>query len=312
MGFAIIDHNCTFIDIEPIKKVLKENSFSICEQQIGQELGELVPPKSNMGIYVSSISDIALKRQCDMIRNAKDVEQWLILIVDTENSGKKVREIAVSSFRQKLANTKKDLTVICDDVQNIASQIPDEIEKLRWLQSNIVLITSARKHVGRKTTADVLAELNPEYHFEVCDLKDLPQKKEYARRIVIIGAEPKDFAVPVIDGARYKLTLIYNKIDCAPIKAIHSQREKEAVIRVLNENNWDLPVSFKEFYMCSMKYELLFRALSSSASSADELRLNREFAMWDKYGLPCGAEQYTSENICRFLEEVCIADEILK
>lgn len=312
MSFAIIDQNCSYIDIEPIKKLLQKEKVTICEQQGGQELHKLIPPKNTVGIYLSHISDVALKHQCDLIRNTKRVTQWLIVIVDSQNSSSTVRKVAVSEFRQKLAKSGKDIRIICDDTKNISEQLLKELDMLKWLQSNIVLITSAKKHVGRKTTANLLSDIHPEYHFEVCDLKDLPHKKEYARRIIIVGTSPDDFAVPGIKSVQHKLTLIYNKIDRAPIKIILARNEKKAVIHAMNKQNWDIPFEFSQFYMCSMEYEKMYRDLNSSHSDLDELRLNREFVMWDKYGLPCTEEEYNSENINSFLAEISVVDRILK
>ena len=59
------------------------------------------------------------------------------------------------------------------------------------------------------------------------------------------------------------------------------------------------------FFCSSLSYEEFARKLQEGRSSWLSLKEDPEFVMWDAYGLPVLASEYTEENISKFLEEHC-------
>lgn len=311
MSFAIIDCNCDYLNLDPLVQSLKNESVTLIYQNDSQ-LEELVPDRDNgLGIYITNITDIAVSRQCNLIINSEKVKQWLIVIIDSQNSNQNERNVASSTYKSKFSKIDKDVLVLCGDAEEVSSQISPEIKKLRIMQRNVTLVSSASRDRSTEFAVKVLSELYPNISFELCPMSELAEKGKYARHIIIIGSRPDDFLVPLQDDAYFKLVLLFNNIEQAPVKLVNLQNTKESVISAMNKLGWELPLSFERFYAVSMAYERYYLDIKKGERTYNEFCSNRRFVMWDRYGLPCLAEDYTEEKIKKFFESICIADEIM-
>lgn len=311
MSFAIIDQNCMFIDTVVLENALEAEGVSVFMQEDDCPLQQMIPEEDNdVGIYITSKNDIAMARQCRLIRDSKQVKQWMILIVDYEHTLQTFRNIDISRFRSKLSKIDSDLLIFYDSAEALSQTIPKAMDRLKKLLSDTVVITSAGKHTGKRKTASVLQRYYPQMSFEVCEADDVVDAGEIARKIIVVGCKPTDFIIPVIEDAQFRLILLKNMVDKTPLVFSQLQKHRSAVIQNMNNNGWDLPHRFSSFYLCSMLYEEFYLDITQS-DNYFEFEKYQSFVMWDKYGLPCERNKYTEVAVCDFLKNISVANRLL-
>ncbi len=311
MSFSIIDKNCVSMPLEELIGALESQGIEANRQDDLLTLAEMVPDSGNeAGIYITSATDVAMKRQTNLILKSKAVRQWLIVLVDNGNLNQRERKVAIETFRLKLAGTDKDVLIICGDVKEVAQQLPPAIARLKRLSVNLVLITAAHSGVGRSRLAGILGKRYPDMLFEVCDGASLAEKSEEARYIIVTGKQPEHFMVPAPPDSAHRVTLLCDAADDSPVSYINSDRAKAEVLNAMGKTGWNLSMSFPRFFMFSARYEEFYQEAKTGVCGYEELLRNRSFVMWNQYGLPCLHEEYTSDNIRDFLKAVCVTDRL--
>lgn len=312
MSFAVVDENCKYIELDGILTELKKKDIPSFDKTSDKFTDLLKDTDRTRCIYFIKMEDSGLKYQIDFIKNSDKVMQWLVVLVDAEYVSEHKKNVAVSNFRTNIGKFDKDVSVICCTTEQMAERIDSELQTLNRKKSNVVLIASVNSFVGRETTKQVLKCIYPNMLIDAeCDINDFKEKNKYAKHIVIVGNEIKDFILPCPDDSLHRVTLLYNKVDEAPINLVYFQKTQRAVISEMNKNGWDLPLDFKRFFVGSMLYDVFYQNLQSGERTVDEFKMNTNYYMWDKYGLPCPKEQYTQDNISNFLRGLFIAPKLL-
>ena len=80
----------------------------------------------------------------------------------------------------------------------------------------------------------------------------------------------------------------------------------------MNSCGWDLPLEFENFHMGSALYDLFYQKLLEGEKDCNEFKMNINYYMCDKYGLPCTSSDYTKENIEKFLNKIYITPRLYK
>lgn len=311
MSFAVIDENCKYLELDGVLTELKKKDIPSFDKTSDKFTDFLIDTDRTRCIYFIKMEDSGLKYQIDFIKNTDKVMQWLIVLVDEKDVSEHKKNVAVSNFRTNIGKVDKDFSVICCITEQMNERIDSELQTLNRKKSNIVLIASANSFVGRKTTAIALNGVYPNKSFEICEAEDFEEKSKYAKHIVIVGNEISDFILPCPDDTLHRVTLLYNKADEAPINLVYFKKTQRAIISEMNKRGWDLPLEFNKFFVGSMIYDIFYQKLQSGEKDINEFKMNTNYYMWDKYGLPCPKEQYTQDNINSFLSELFIAPKLL-
>lgn len=312
MSFAVIDENCKYLELDGVLTELKKKDIPSYDKTSDKFTDFLTDTDRTRCIYFIKMEDSGLKYQIDFIKNTDKVMQWLVVLVDEKDVSEHKKNVAVSNFRTNIGKFDKDFSVICCTTEQMNEHIDSELQTLNRKKSNIVLIASANSFVGRKTTKQALECIYPNMLIDAkCDANDFEEKSKYAKHIVIVGNEIRDFILPCPDDTLHRVTLLYNKADEAPINLVYFQKTQRAVISEMNKNGWDLPLDFKRFFIGSMLYDIFYQELQSKKDEWNVFKMNTNYYMWDKYGLPCPKEQYTQDNINSFLSELFIAPKLL-
>lgn len=311
MIFAVFDDNCKHINCKEIIDYLNQREvmqFDLYSDSLKKHINTIEEASC---IFFMRMDDSGLKHQIDFLKQTDVINQWIIVLIDTNNSLEHFKKIAISNFRLNLENNHKDTIVICDNFTSIINKLDEEIKFLEKKKNNTVLLVSSKGFTGRKTTACVLKKLYPFLHFEICDENDIIVNSKYAEHIIVIGKEVSDFILSCPDDIFHKLTIFYNKVDESPISLVRFKKIKREIISLLNSNGWNLPLDFNRFYMGSIKYDMFYEKLQSEEVDTNDFIMSNSYYMWDKYGLPCPRNKYNSETIINFLKEIYVASRLL-
>lgn len=311
MNFSVLDENCKYLELDELVAELNKKDIPSFNRDSEKFVSFLKTTDKTRCIYFIKMEDSGLKYQIDFIKNTNNVEQWLVVLVVKNEVSEHKKNVATSNFRTNIGKFNKDVSVICCTKEKINEQLDSELQILNRKKSNIVLIASSSRFVGRKTTGSVLSDIYPNKSFEICESDDFEEKSKYAKHIIIVGNEINDFMLPCPDDTLHRTTLLYNKVDEAPINLVYFKKMKTAVISEMNKNGWNLPIDFNKFFIGSMHYDIYFRKLQSGETDINEFIMKAGYYMWDKYGLPCSKEQYTEKNINNFLNNIFVAEKLL-
>lgn len=308
MSLAIIDPSCRYLDLGDIYSYLSKNNIPHIDADLFDTCA--ADPRC---IYFINASDAGLGRHIELIKNAKDTSQWLIVLIDTGSSSAAL-ERGKRDLKMSLHSVDKDISIIGGDIGSLPGLIADGLNKLDRKKSNIILLTSAKSSVGRSAAARSLAKLYPNKTFEICNAADFEDKSQYANHIIVIGNDISDFLLPCpkdVDVLK-NVTILFNKIDTAPIHAVNMQKTRRTILGEMNKLGWNLPESFSGFFMGSMLYDLLYAEMTAAEKSYNDFRLSEKYYMWDKYGLPCQSSDYSEESVLSFLKDIYVSDKLLR
>lgn len=305
MSFAFFDKSCKYLDLKILTDYLVRNNIPTYES-----LSDIAADKTRC-LYFIGMEDSGLKHQFEFIRNLDGINQWLIILLDSGNSFEHLRNIALTNFRTNLGKTAKDISVICDTPENVTKRLNNDLLNLDIKKQDIVLLASAKDFTGRKTTAFALNQLYPDKAYTICGKHDFLEKSRYAKHIIIVGNETSDFLLPCPEDIQHRVTVFYNKADESPANAVHFKKTKREILTAMKLNGWDLPLTFDNFFIGSIHYDLFYREFVSGEKDINEFKMNINYYMWDKYGLPCPQKDYTTEKISDFLHNLYVTSKLI-
>ncbi len=307
MRFAVIDTTCKSFERSFINEYFSDNNVPI--KNYSEFPPENAPAEGSYDecIYIVNAEGGFLNHQYRFIENNKSISRFLVLIWDREGLSDEERQIILDDFLSKVKKFSVDVSALFFDQKSFYEIIQKGMLIVSAKRSFNVLITSRKNFVGKRTAKELFEKKYPEMNFSICPPKELEEKSRFAQKIIIIGCEKMDFSIPVPKIFSGEIVLILNKLDESPSKALKAEKTKKEIISVLNNNGWNISSEHKAFFFASLKYEAIHEKLSENAFS---LKLNKDFYMWDEYGLPCKSDNYTDENVLNFIKKISISDII--
>ena len=245
--------------------------------------------------YLLSLSAGGLKYQADLVLRNKKISQWILLITSS------IRTWGLEASLAGVQSSVKILTVdgmTDDEIKDLISAVPK-------IQKRKCLIYSKRSCIGKKTLASFWREhYLPDWDFETCggDEKVLREKCAGIPRVVIMGSTLQDFSLQRPDTLEAEPVFLFYPYDKNVQSSMDSARLWSSVRSVLSERKWILPERYENFYAGSALYEGWALA-AEDTEDFRQMKLVDGFVMWDSYGLPGVYEDYTAENIEKFLRQ---------
>lgn len=257
------------------------------------------PSRSNVNLgeherayYFLSLSAGGLKYQSDLVLHNEYIAQWLLLVTSPAITWG-LRDSLVGVQTPVRILTVDDMTD--DEIREVIASVPK-------ICSKKCLIYSRRSSAGKKTVASFWKEYClPDWEFETCEGTEevLRSKCAVIPRIVIMGSILQDFSIQKPDTLEVEPIFLFYPCDRNVQDSMDVERLWASVRSVLAERKWILPQQYGKFYVGSALYEGW--AAEKGSKDFGQMKLVDGFVMWDSYGLPRIHEDYTSENIEKFL-----------
>ena len=292
---AVIDSSCSLFDQTFLASAF--DGLGVAAQQATpQQLA--LPEGVSRCIYLVSAASGMPKYQCEFVCGAKQVEQWIVVLLEED-------EAATGPVKRGWENALRMMDaavqVISAKPENLAEALREHWNAFHLPQKACYAVASRREGNGRRTLAALLQRHQPEAEILICGEEELAESCKGARHIFLLGTQPGDFQLPPPEDGAARVTLLYNKVDQAPIQRILAQQAKRDVLQQMNRSGWNISSAFPRFFVTSLYYEALREQLESSAVTCNELRLMKSFVLWDAYGLPQPRGAYTDAAITGFL-----------
>lgn len=300
-------------DVERIKGF----ACSVGESVRVQELLDPVADAPKRCIYVTNCSSGVSRMDLAPVLEITGVSSWLIVVCGMKGRRSLAGfSVLRDTWEQEVGLLEASVSVIADD-RNCQETI------WKWMQrevrmdehGRICLLASSRRQVGRSSLRKCL-EKKPEckeWQFEerLIHDQDYISVRDAAARVVYIGSELKDFAVPYFDGGLRKSIFYLNKCDVQPVCFEDAAGARQSILEILRDGGWDLSdgQSRQKIYIGSVLYGSLYANLQNRSLLFQDLLIREDFAMWDEYLLPAPREAYSLEQVMAFLKRCdCITN----
>lgn len=267
-------------------------------------------------IYVTDCSSGVSRTDIAPVLEITGVSSWLIVICGMKGRrGLAGFPVLRDTWEQKVGLLEASVSVIADD-----GNCREAIRK--WMQrecemgnhGRICLLASSRGRVGRSSLRKCLEKMpeSKEWQFEerLIQDKDYVSVRDAAARVVFIGSELNDFAIPYYEGGLRKSIFFLNKCDVQPICFDDAAGARQSILEILRNGGWDLSDGQSgQIYIGSALYGCFYINLQSKALSYQNLLAQEDFAMWDEYLLPAARGTYSFKRVMAFLRYCdCITD----
>lgn len=297
------------VEKEDAKRIM---DFARCTDDKNIRVSELLDPaadKPKRCIYVTDCSSGVSAADLAPVLEITGVSSWLIVICGMK--GKRSLAgfpVLRDTWEQNVGLLEASVSVIADDEncqETIGKWIRRETETGE--HGRICLLASSRQKTGRSSLRSCLEKFpeSKEWQFEerLMQDKDYDAVRDAAARVVFIGSELNDFAVPYYDGGIRKSIFFLNKCDVTPVCFEDAAGARASILEMLRDNGWDLPDRQSgQIYIGSALYGGFYADLQNQSLLFQNLLTRDDFAMWDEYLLPASRESYSPERVTAFLK----------
>lgn len=244
--------------------------------------------------YILSLNAGGLDYQLELIRRNPAVTQWVLLVEQDEYA-------KFWAFEGQLKNMNISVHII-RTLRKSDREIQDKIRAVPFLRGHCCLIYSKRACTGKKTAARILAQLCPDWEFEIYEGEEAGFRERCAgvRRVLVMGRSIQDFSLSRPEQLETEPIILYHRCDEQVQKYLNPAALWESIRTALAAREWAFPKNYADFHTGSALYEGWAMELDSGGST-QSLALLDDFAMWDRFGLPQPREYYTEAEIRKFL-----------
>lgn len=246
-------------------------------------------------IFFTQLSGGVKKYHRDFVLENSACRCWQFVVLDQEKPG----------YRSQLLGQADAVLSGLPVLYEIVFDSSDSLEKTAKTAGYLAseeksCLIASRREILASQVRDVLGAWLPDWKISSCS-EDFENAFRYQDSILVVGEQEEDFHIlPPLAGAGR----VFFWLEEAA--AQHQGSSWQEMLRQgLNDFGWNL-ADFHDCVFCSsLSYEEFARKLQEGRSSWLSLKEDPEFVMWDAYGLPVLASEYTEENISKFLEEHC-------
>lgn len=302
MKLLIIDGDCRdlFLDLSLLPKRIHLDDCQVLtiEEANADKMKEIQQDgKWEKCIFFTQLSGGVKKYHKDFVMKNSACRCWMLVVLDQDKP--RLR----SQLLEQLDDVFSQLPILYEVVFDRSDSLEETAKTAGYLAGaeRACLVVSRNERLANQVV-NVLGAWLPEWNLISCS-GDFENAFRYRDGILMVGEQEEDFHVPhpLIGSGRVLFWLEENDAE-------HQGRNRKALQQLrqsLNDFGWDL-ADFEQCAFCSsLAYETFAQRIQEGSNSWLSLREDPEFVMWDAYGLPMLASEYTEKNIRQFLEEHC-------
>lgn len=283
---------------------------------------ELADPATQMPkrcIYVTDRSSGISRMDLAPVLEITEVESWLIVICGIKGKRSLAGfSVLRDTWEQNVGDLEASVSVIADD-ENCRKNI------LKWMQreigmgdhGRICLLAASRGRVGRSLLRACLEKFpeSREWQFEerLIQDSDYSSIRDGAARVVFVGSELNDFAIPYYDGGFRKSIFFLNKCDVQPVCYKDADGTRRIIMEILQDNGWDLSEEqFGQIHIGSASYADLYLDPKNWSALCSNFIAQEDFAMWDEDLLPACRNEYSLARVTAFMKRYDCMDAMAR
>lgn len=270
-------------------------------------LAAQIPPGTSIekGILLTKMQNGVMKYHKEMLLNTFNCKYWIIVIVDVNNDT--YRRQYCAGFNSALAGAALRYDIIFDDSRTLPETAQVKKETVAKYPYCIVA-TKTNRCLAEKVKA-VLAVHNDEWHI-ACHVGLMNDAYKGADIILLAGETEEDYQVPPteVNTGRVRIWVNLHRGELFPDVL---KRQTARIVDTMNAAGWKLGVCDHKVFGSCLDYEVLLMELDQGIISAETLRTDDRFIIWDQYGLPFSESAYhNAEWAEEFLRQQCCLNSI--
>lgn len=311
MTIILIDNDCSelpgskaFADLCGVRETAAVGLDGDILEANGYDLRALLPEASRGAaidrVFLLSRMSGGVKRRHTRLVEANRQMWWFLSILDVPYQA--YRGQITNEFDRLLLGQDAGYVILFDTAEQLSSSIAAMAEPLPE-KPECVIVSKAGAYAER--LAALLRRRYPDWAF-FCSGGEHGHK--YARRLILAGSQPEDFALPPIPYGAGKAALWVE----SPLGVDTGKSWKKlgaALAAQLEGAGWELPDIKRQTWFGILDFEELKTQLDEGEITPKLLRNSEPFVPWDEFGLPLtGPALEDDEAMHRFLERHCCLD----
>ncbi len=214
---------------------------------------------------------------------------WIVILLNSSQT-------TIGQAKMGFAENKLHVSLFAEEFENADwEKIGKQIKALRRKQRKKALLYSVNPDCGKKTMAALLRDYLPKWEFETAWGNKNPDILENsdASEIIIMGRSLEELAVHIPEDRQPYYVL--SKMD-ENVQILLQQAELPGqLLKIIPAAlGWTKEKARERLFCVSPLYETWKKEDSDP-------HLDERFVMWDEFGLPLCAREYTEEKIRAFL-----------
>ncbi len=255
-------------------------------------------------IFITSFPSGIMSYHRKLFINNSEFKKLTITIVNTEDEV--YQEQIVNELDSILADEKVLYNILLDSCDTMSLTAKECKKKVNT--QKLLTVVSKKRNLA-KMTAEIFGKLLSKWQVNFTDNPD-DEIYDDSNLVLLVGEQTEDFnfKAPKSGMGKYLVWYNVNKLgyDDAYLSDI-----KYSIKECLLDLGWNIHYNC-DIYLSNIIYEDISVNILTKTCSISSLVGNKNFVMWDRFGLPLTNSQQDDSEILGFINRICCFETILK
>lgn len=311
MDLIVVDGDCTSLwNDDELKKLLGcgKDCLWYFDDKAMREHGYNIAAAAGIkpgneitkGILITKAQNGIMAYHKNIFKNTAGCKYWIISVLDEDNENYRKQIGTGLDFALKEIPVRYELIFDNSDRLELTAEEKKEIADTRPC---CVIATKHDKELAERVQS-FLAVRNDDWKIE-CHVDFKEDSYKHTDVILIVGRENEDYLVTPT-AVKTSRVLIWIDLPAGKAEKSYINQRAQSLLKEMNKHGWNITNTGSNVLGSCLNHEFLLAELESGRITAETLRSDDDFVMWDKYGLPLADEAYRNADFVEsFLREHC-------